>query len=79
MKQVSNPQAIGAFEAKTHLSSLLEKVRNGQSFIISKNGKAIAELTPISAKARLSHGCDKGKISISKDFNEPLSDFDDYQ
>lgn len=35
---------IGAFEAKTHLSSLLEKVQRGQSFYITKRGKRVALL-----------------------------------
>lgn len=35
---------IGAFEAKTHLSSLLEKVRQNELFYITKHGKRIAIL-----------------------------------
>lgn len=38
---------IGAFEAKTYLSELLEKVQAGQSFTITKRGKAVAEIKPI--------------------------------
>ena len=37
---------IGAFEAKTHLSALLEKVKNGEEVLITKRGKAIARLVP---------------------------------
>jgi len=37
---------IGAFEAKTHLSALLEKVKNGEEILITKRGKAIARLVP---------------------------------
>lgn len=40
-------QTIGAFEAKTHLSSLLVKVEHGEQIIITKHGKPIAKLTPI--------------------------------
>ncbi len=35
---------IGAFEAKTHLSALLEKVQRGESFYITKRGQRIAVL-----------------------------------
>jgi prevent-host-death family protein len=35
---------IGAFEAKTHLSSLLERVAAGEEVIITKHGKPIARL-----------------------------------
>ena len=35
---------IGAYEAKTHLSEILERVRKGESFVIAKHGQAVAEL-----------------------------------
>ena len=38
---------VGAFEAKTHLPKLLEQVRNGASFVITKHGQPVAELTPV--------------------------------
>ncbi len=38
---------VGAFEAKTHLSSLLEKVTRGEQVLITKRGKAIARLVPV--------------------------------
>ncbi|MDR6874820.1 prevent-host-death family protein [Bosea sp. BE125] len=36
---------IGAFEAKTHLSALLERVAAGEEVVITKHGKPIARLT----------------------------------
>lgn len=38
---------VGAFEAKTHLPKLLEQVRNGTSFVITKHGHPVAELIPV--------------------------------
>ncbi len=38
---------IGAFEAKTHLPKLIEKVRQGASFVITRHGNPIAELIPV--------------------------------
>jgi prevent-host-death family protein len=35
---------VGAFEAKTHLSALLEKVAAGEDVLITKHGKAVARL-----------------------------------
>jgi len=35
---------IGAFEAKTHFSNLLDRVANGEEITITKHGKAIARL-----------------------------------
>jgi prevent-host-death family protein len=38
---------IGAYEAKTHLPKLLERVQNGESFVITRHGRPIAQLVPI--------------------------------
>ena len=35
---------VGAFEAKTHLSNLLERVAEGEEVIITKHGKPVARL-----------------------------------
>ncbi len=37
---------VGAFEAKTHLPQLLERVRKGERIVITKHGQPIAELMP---------------------------------
>ena len=37
---------VGIFEAKTHLSALLEKVSQGQEVLITKRGEPIARLVP---------------------------------
>jgi len=42
----TNNNTIGAFDAKTHLSQLLEEVQNGNEIIITKRGKPIARLIP---------------------------------
>ena len=40
-------QTIGAFEAKTHFSALLEQVAQGEEIMISRRGKLVARLVPI--------------------------------
>jgi len=37
---------IGAFEAKTNLSTLLQHVEQGKEFIITKHNKPVAVLSP---------------------------------
>lgn len=37
---------VGAFEAKTHLSSLLERVERGEEVVITRHGRAVARLVP---------------------------------
>lgn len=38
---------IGADEARTHLPKLLARVEKGERFVITKYGRAVAELTPV--------------------------------
>ncbi len=37
---------VGAFEAKTHLSSLLDRVERGEEVVITRHGKPVARLVP---------------------------------
>lgn len=37
---------VGAYEAKTHLSRLLEQVREGEQVVITKHNVPIAKLVP---------------------------------
>ena len=43
---------VGAFEAKTHLSSLLERVAQGEEIIITRHGKPLARLIPVAVADR---------------------------
>ena len=41
---------IGAYEAKTHLPKLLERVEKGERFVITRHGRPVAELVPVSQR-----------------------------
>jgi len=43
---------VGMFEAKTHLSSLVDEVEKGREVVITRHGKPVARLVP--AEQRLS-------------------------
>ncbi len=43
---------VGAFEAKTHLSSLLDRVAAGEEVLITKHGRAVARLVRADDAAR---------------------------
>jgi len=45
-------KTIGTFEAKTHLSSLLEQVERGEEITITKHGRVVARLVPVGAVNR---------------------------
>ena len=47
---------VGAFEAKTHLSDLLDRVSRGEKITITRHGVPAAILVPIAeAKVKLTH------------------------
>lgn len=49
-------EAIGAFEAKTHLSALLDRVANGERITITRHGVPAALLVPPTpVQEKLSH------------------------
>jgi prevent-host-death family protein len=43
---------VGAYEAKTHLSELLEKVEAGEEITITKHGAPVAKLVPVKKEVR---------------------------
>jgi len=46
-------QQIGAYEAKTHFSQVLDNVANGTEYIISKRGKPVAKISPIEQEKQM--------------------------
>jgi prevent-host-death family protein len=48
--------SVGAFEAKTHLSELLDRVREGEKITITRHGVPAAMLVPVEETAsKLTH------------------------
>lgn len=43
---------LGAYEAKTNLSSLLDRVEAGEAFTITKHGRPVARLVPAVSEGR---------------------------
>jgi prevent-host-death family protein len=49
-------ERVGAFEAKTHLSQLLDRVAQGETIAITRHGEPAALLVPVRpAAGNLSH------------------------
>ncbi len=42
---------VGAFEAKTHLSALLNRVSRGEEVLITRRGRPVARLVPAGEKS----------------------------
>ncbi len=62
-------------EARSQLSSLVERAAKGEEIVIAENGEPMAKLVRYeSTKGRRVPGCGKGKIWIAGDFDSPLPD-----
>lgn len=44
--------SIGAYEAKTHLPRLLDRVEQGETLTITRHGRPVARLGPVEADDR---------------------------
>lgn len=66
---------INIHEAKTYLSKYLERVEAGETIILCRHNKPIAEVRPVppepSRQPRVL-GMDKGKFEVGPEFFEPL-------
>jgi prevent-host-death family protein len=63
---------LNLYDAKTQLSTLVEKAAAGAEIIIAKNGKPRAKLVAYRAAKRRKPGRAKSKIWIAADFDAPL-------
>ena len=64
--------SVSVYDAKTHLSRLLRRVRAGEDIVISDNGRPVARLVPIDAAGGRELGGDEGAVSLAEDFDAPL-------
>jgi prevent-host-death family protein len=64
------PIIINVGEAKAHLSRLLERVRQGEEFILAKAGEPFARLVPLERHQERRPGLAAGRVT--SDFFDPL-------
>jgi len=64
---------IKLYEAKTYLSSLVERASKGEEFIIAKGNEPMARLVPIGPRTtRRAPGGWEGRLQVADDFDAPL-------
>jgi prevent-host-death family protein len=49
MDTKSGETTIGSYEAKTKFSELIARAEKGESFVVTKNGRPVARITPMVA------------------------------
>lgn len=68
-------EPVALYEAKTHLSSLVDRAAAGEEFVITKSGHPMARLVPIEPlPATREPGQGKGRWHVADDFDAPLPD-----
>ena len=68
-------RTVGVFDAKTHLSSLIEAVERGESITITKHGRPVARLVPYARRTEpRAPGVWRGQVRIAPDFDAPDDD-----
>ncbi len=66
---------VNIYEAKTHLSRLVDQAAAGEEIIIARGGKPVARLSQLSAPTRaIRFGVLKGQVKVAADFDAPLPD-----
>ena len=67
-------KSVNTHEAKTHLSRILEEVEHGEVYIISRNGRPVAELRRREEAPRSVVSPVLSRIGINYDPTEELAD-----
>ena len=68
------PTIVNIHEAKTHLSRLIERARNGEEIVIAKAGEPKVRLVAVASEAQRKPGRFAGELVVEKSFFEPLSE-----
>lgn len=68
-------ETVNIYDAKTHLSKLVDKAAAGEDVVIGRHGKPLVRITRLeSSKRPIRFGLLEGRLSIPADFDAPLPD-----
>jgi prevent-host-death family protein len=70
--------SVNVYEAKTHLSQLLDRAAAGEEIVIARAGRPVARLVALSeaSSRRRTPGGWRGKVRVSSDFDELPDDIE---
>lgn len=70
-------ESVNVYEAKTHLSQLLDRAAAGEEIVIARAGRPIARLVALAeSSARRVPGAWRGKVTLAADFDDLPDDID---
>ncbi|HUY09341.1 MAG TPA: type II toxin-antitoxin system Phd/YefM family antitoxin [Candidatus Dormibacteraeota bacterium] len=63
--------SVNIYEAKTHLSQLLDRVARGEEIVLARAGRPVARLVPIGHRTEPRvPGAWRGLVHLANDFDE---------
>ncbi len=66
---------VNLYDAKTNLSSLVERAARGEEIVIAKAGRPLARLVPLARRTTPRPlGLLAGQVTVGEDFDDPLPD-----
>ena len=66
-------ETVSLYQAKTHLSRLVDRAAAGEEIVIAKSGRPLARLVPMEDTRPLRvPGKGKGRWKVGKNFDAPL-------
>lgn len=70
---------IGTYDAKTKFSQVIQEVSDGERYVVTRNGKKVAEIIPYQKCGKRRRGSMKGLVTyMAPDFNDTPEEFADY-
>jgi prevent-host-death family protein len=72
---------LSVAEAKDQFSKCLTRAQAGETVIVRKHGKAVAQIVgiPNEPKNQIKLGCGRGSVKVLGDLTEPAFDSDDWE
>jgi prevent-host-death family protein len=66
-------------EAKARFSELVERALAGDEVVVARDNKPLLRLVPLGDKGRpRKPGSARGQVRMSRDFDDPIPDFEKY-
>ena len=59
---------VGSYQLKTHSSEILKLVESGETVTVTRHGKPIAQIIPISDASSTKNAAVEGLLNLSKSF-----------
>jgi prevent-host-death family protein len=65
------PESVNVYEAKTHLSQLIDRAAAGEEIVIARAGRPVARLVALAETPRQRvPGAWRGRVRMAADFDE---------